>query len=51
MFPSTQQEPFTPNGARRATTLITVGVEKVSSAEMALPRWDWGLGSCMFFVG
>ena len=28
MFPSTQQEPFTPNGARRATTLITVDTNK-----------------------
>ncbi len=29
---------------------LEVGVEKVSSAEMTFPRWDWGLGSCMFFV-
>jgi hypothetical protein len=30
--------------------ITSVGVEKVSQAEMTLPKWDWGLGPCMFLV-
>jgi len=38
------------NTLSRLRTITSVGVEKVSSAEMRLPRWDWGLGTRFLYV-